>query len=221
MLTRILETEVMDSWQEAVDYDSMDHAQVNQLFVTDLLAFVPQLADVLDLGTGTAQIPVELCRRVPDCRVMAADAATNMLDLAHYNVEAGGMTGRIQLCQCDAKSLPFDDGLFAAVISNSIVHHIPEPRLVLAEAVRVCAAGGVLFFRDLLRPSDEAECQTLVATYAAECNDQQRQMFADSLRAALTLDEVRQLVAEFGFAAESVQQTSDRHWTWAALKPNT
>jgi hypothetical protein len=43
-------------------------------------------------------------------------------------------------------------------------------------------------------------------------------MFADSLRAALALEEIRELVARFGFPADSVRQTSDRHWTWAATR---
>ncbi len=44
-------------------------------------------------------------------------------------------------------------------------------------------------------------------------------MFADSLHAALTLAEVRGIVAKFGFAPDGVQATSDRHWTWTAHKP--
>ena len=36
----------------------------------------------------------------------------------------------------DAKRLPYPSHSFAAVISNSIVHHIPEPGKVLAEMVR-------------------------------------------------------------------------------------
>ena len=43
-------------------------------------------------------------------------------------------------------------------------------------------------------------------------------MFADSLHAALTLDEVRALVAALGFDPAGVRQTTDRHWTWAARK---
>jgi hypothetical protein len=76
----------------------------------------------------------------------------------------------------------------------------------------------LLFFRDLLRPDSEEQHAQLVATYAGECNDHQRQMFANSLRAALTIDEVRAIVAPLGFAPETVEQTSDRHWTWAAFK---
>lgn len=223
-LSRVLEPEVMDSAQDADDYDRMDHSQVNRIFVDDLLAAAnpqsaihnPQLLDVLDLGTGTAQIPIALCRRYADCRVMAVDAATSMLDLARYNLESASLTQRIQLAHVDAKKLPYQDGLFDIVMSNSIVHHIPEPLAVLREAVRVTKPGGLLFFRDLLRPDSAEQLSHLVATYAADGNDHQRQLFADSLHAALALDEIRGLVESLGFAAETVQPTSDRHWTWSA-----
>jgi len=79
--------------------------------------------------------------------------------------------------------------------------------------------GGLLFFRDLLRPADEATLEQLVAQYAGDCNDHQRAMFAASLRAALSLDEIRALVASLGFPPDSVEATSDRHWTWTVTKP--
>jgi ubiquinone/menaquinone biosynthesis C-methylase UbiE len=218
MLPRVLEPEVMDSDQEALDYDTMDHSAVNRAFVDDLLATCPTPGDVLDLGTGTALIPVELCQREATCRVMAGDAAGSMLDLARYRVEAASLIERIQLVQIDAKQLGYSDAMFDTVMSNSIVHHIPDPQRVLAEAVRVVKPGGLLFFRDLLRPRDEATLAQLVETYAGNANEHQRQMFADSLHAALTLEEMQDLVTALGFARDTVRITSDRHWTWCARK---
>jgi ubiquinone/menaquinone biosynthesis C-methylase UbiE len=221
MLTRRLEPEVMDTPEEARDYDAMDHAAVNRAFVADFLAVWrgEPVAPVLDLGTGTAQIPIELCRQSPGARVVAVDLAAEMLRVARVNVAAAGQSGRVELRHIDAKALPFGDGTFAAVMSNSIVHHIPEPRQVLAEAVRVTRPGGLLFVRDLTRPPDEATLADLVNRHAAGANDRQRQMFADSLRAALTVDEVRALVSGLGFNPAAVRATSDRHWTWSAVKP--
>jgi ubiquinone/menaquinone biosynthesis C-methylase UbiE len=149
---------------------------------------------------------------------MAVDAAVNMLEIARYNIEIASLIDRIQLDHVDGKRLPHENDRFAAVISNSIVHHIPEPMAVLHEAVRVTAPGGSLFFRDLFRPADENALQQIVKTYAGQENEHQQKMFADSLRAALTVDEMRDLVVQLGFTPETVQATSDRHWTWIAAK---
>src|SRR5690348_8985506 len=99
-LNRILEPEVMDSAAEAADYDAMNHAEVNRRFVDDLLAAISSSEfgiqnselDILDVGTGTALIPIELCQKSQSCRVMAADAAVSMLELARYNVEANSLS---------------------------------------------------------------------------------------------------------------------------------
>ena len=218
-LERVLEPEVMDTYEEARDYDSMDHQAVNKLFVDDLLAAGNIDNDILDVGTGTAQIPVELCRQSEDCRIIAIDMAVHMLDLARFNIEVDGFTQRIFLQQIDAKDMLFESEMFDCVMSNSIIHHIPEPLAVLAESMRVTRPGGLLFFRDLLRPESGEEVAHLVSTYAGDENEHQRQMFDDSLRAALSLSEVRAMVSSLGFEAETVQATSDRHWTWIAIKP--
>lgn len=218
MLPRRLEPEVMDSPEEARDYDAMDHATVNRLFVTDFLAVWDRNNPILDVGTGTAQIPLELCRRVPSAVVVAIDLAEHMLQVGRDNVARADLSDRLRLERWDAKHLPCPDAQFAAVISNSIVHHIPAPRAVLAEMARVLRPGGLLFVRDLLRPDDEATLRHLVATYAGDANAHQRQMFADSLHAALTIREVRDLVRGLGLDPAGVQQTSDRHWTLSTVK---
>ena len=218
-LERVLEPEYMDTAEEACDYDDMGHAEVNRVFVDDFLA-AGGGGDILDLGTGTAQIPVEVCSRDVECRIMAADMAVHMLELARLNIEIEGYIDQIQLAQMDAKQLPCEDAYFDSVMSNSIVHHIPNPGSVLAEAIRVTRPGGLIFFRDLRRPDDEEALQQLVQTYTGEENEHQQKMFADSLLAALTVDEMRQLISDLGYPADGVQATSNRHWTWIARKPS-
>lgn len=217
-LARILEPEVMDSADEAQAYDAMDHQAVNQAFVADLLACGPLSGDILDLGTGTARIPILLCQQAPGVRVMAADLAIAMLELARYNVEIAGLRDRIVLDHVDAKQLPYPNDRFNCVISNSIIHHVPEPIVVFREAVRVVKPKGLLFFRDLARPDSNAQLECLVETYAANEDELARKMFAASLHAALTVQEVQALVATLGFDPTTVTMTSDRHWTWIARK---
>ncbi|MBX9677668.1 MAG: class I SAM-dependent methyltransferase [Gemmataceae bacterium] len=208
----------MDSAEEAHDYDAMDHSQVNRVFVDDFRALYAGHGPVLDVGTGTAQIPIELAKRDPRITVVGVDLAKHMLAVARRNIDRAGLASQVRMEQIDAKGLPFGDASFVAVMSNSIVHHIPEPLGVLSEIARVVGKQGVIFVRDLLRPANDAEVRHLVVTYAADANAHQRAMFDASLRAALTLDEIRDMVASLGFPRETVQQTSDRHWTWSQVE---
>ena len=218
MLSRVLEPEVMDSEAEASDYDTMDHSTVNRVFASDFLVRFQVDGPILDVGTGTAQIPIELCRQRPTLRIVAIDASPAMLRLAQINIDRAGLTERIRVQLVDAKRLPFADGEFSAVVSNSIVHHIPEPRSVLAEILRVTEAHGRIFVRDLLRPDVDDAVRRFVDLHAAGANRAQRDLFEASLRAALTIPEIRSLVAEIGNDPETVRQTTDRHWTWESRR---
>ena len=231
-LQRKLEPEVMDSAEDASEYNEMDHSEVNQAFVDELLAFLgtnegfkPRLDDeeeeligVLDVGTGTALIPALLCDQHAAFKVMAVDMAVNMLELASYNVHASLRGDQIELVQADAKDLGYESEMFDVVISNSIVHHIHDPKQCVAEMVRVVQAGGAIFVRDLMRPESMETLESIVQTYAGDATEYCQQLFHQSLHAALTLDEMRQLVLDCGWNPDGVQATSDRHWTWAAFE---
>jgi 2-polyprenyl-3-methyl-5-hydroxy-6-metoxy-1,4-benzoquinol methylase len=129
----------------------------------------------------------------------------------------------------DAKATGRADGTYDAVVSNSIVHHIPEPAVVLREMWRLVRRGGALFVRDLERPADAIRVTELAATYAPipageseearAMHARQHTLLAASLHAALTADEVRAMVARLGIPGSAVRKTSDRHWTLACVKP--
>ena len=102
----------MDTEEDASDYDTMDHSAVNAQFCEDL-AKVLNMGDaprLLDVGTGTAQIPIELCKRYPQCTVVALDLAASMLARARQNVRAADLSDRIELRLADAKDPKFWDG---------------------------------------------------------------------------------------------------------------
>ncbi|MEL7497225.1 MAG: methyltransferase domain-containing protein [Planctomycetota bacterium] len=237
-LERILEPEVMDSPREAQEYNDMDHSEVNQRFVSEMLSFLETdewfanrldtetdgveestYLDALDVGTGTALIPIELCERHAEFRVMAIDMAISMLELARYNIASSVAGHRIELGQVDAKTMGYDTDAFDLVMSNSIIHHIPEPVECVEQMVRVVRPGGAIFIRDLMRPTDAETLDQIVQTYAGHESEYSRKLFRDSLHASLSLEEMRALAVKFGFAAETVLATSDRHWTWAAIVP--
>ena len=219
MLPRVLEPEVMDTAEEAAEYDAMDHGEVNRRFCDDLLALAPSPKHVVDVGTGTARIPIELVGRVKarmkGVHVVAIDLAEHMLAVAKQNVDRAGFSAQIELQKSDAKMSGLPRSAFDVVMSNSIVHHIPEPKRALADMLKLRKHGGLLFVRDLERPADDAAVHALVARYAGNETKKARDLFEASLRAALTVDEVIALLSPMGVPSSAVSRSSDRHWTIA------
>ena len=219
-LQRILEPEVMDTLEEACEYDSMDHSQVNEVFCNDFFA-ARNLTDgvqILDVGTGTAQIPIAMCKRNSGLKITAIDLAESMLTLGNKNIQTARLEDSITLVQVDSKKMPYPDESFDQVVSNSIIHHIPNPVECFKEMIRVTKKDGLLFIRDLLRPFSLVELQNIVNLHAGDATPKQKQLFTDSLHASLSLAEVREMVKRFGFEAFTVIQSSNRHWTFTARK---
>jgi ubiquinone/menaquinone biosynthesis C-methylase UbiE len=212
MLARVLEPEVMDSAEEAASYDSMDHRAINKSFVEEALLLCPAPRRVLDVGTGPGWIPILTALQCPEARIVGVDLAEEMMRIARRNVEKEGLSNRIDIVRADAKQLPFAPGDFDLVISSSMLHHIPDPRLVLAEVDRV-VGGGAILVRDLHRPESEHQLEDLVARYVDPSDETGKRTFAESLRASLSLDEVRAIVNEIGMRDVAVAMSSDRHWS--------
>lgn len=215
-LPRVLEPEVMDSWEEAVEYDAMDFTEVNTAFAESVIELGPHFpAKVLDVGTGTARIPVLIAAKCPQWQIWGIDLAQNMLQLGLQHVKNAGLEQQIFLETVDAKKMPYSDGQFQMVVSNSLVHHLPDPLRFFHEIARVLQPQGAIFIRDLIRPVDVETVDALVASIGAEYDEQQKKLFRDSLHAALTLDEVRDLIEQANLSDVKVYQSSDRHWTAA------
>jgi ubiquinone/menaquinone biosynthesis C-methylase UbiE len=214
MLERVLEPEVMDDWQEATAYDAMDFSAVNRDFALTAIGLHPHAVRVLDIGTGTAQIPIILCQEKVCYQVLAIDLAQSMLVLGRRNVEAAGLLQQIRLELADGKNLPYPNWEFDLVISNSLVHHLPTPFSFFREVARLVKPNGAVLIRDLLRPDSMAEIDRIVAA-AGDYGARQQQLFRDSLAAALTLTEIRELVTAAGMTNYQLSQSSERHWSLA------
>ncbi len=217
-MDRILEPEVMDTWLEATAYDAMDFGAVNTAFATDAIELDPHAIKILDIGTGTARIPILMCQQRPQYLITGVDLAQSMSIVGQRNIEAAGLNQRIRLELVDAKRMPYPDLEFDMLISNSLVHHLPDPLSFFQEIKRLVRSGGAILIRDLIRPENDEVVTSLVAKFGGEYDAHQQQLFHDSLKAALTLAEVQELIDRVGLAQVKLTQSSDLHWTIARKK---
>lgn len=171
-MERVLEAEVMETWEEAEEYDSMDFTEVNQAFAETALEIGPKKGLILDAGTGSARIPILICQQQPEWQIIGIDLSKNMLMIGERNFEKSGLKAQIKLELVDAQKMPYPEHHFEMIISNSIVHHLPNLLPFFQEVKRVLKSGGGIFVRDLLRPETIELRDEFVDKYAGNCNRQ-------------------------------------------------
>jgi ubiquinone/menaquinone biosynthesis C-methylase UbiE len=212
-IERILEPEVMDTWLEATAYDGMDFLAVNTAFAAAAIELDPNAVKILDAGTGTARIPILMCQQRSQYLFTAVDLAQSMLIIGRSNVESAQLTQRIRLERVDTKRMPYPDLEYDMIISNSLVHHLPDPLSFFQEVKRLIKPGGAILIRDLIRPETNEQIDQLVSHFAKNDNSHQQGLFRDSLKAALTLDEVQALLDRVNIPQIELDRSSDLHWT--------
>jgi ubiquinone/menaquinone biosynthesis C-methylase UbiE len=212
-MQRILEPEVMDSPEEAIEYDAMDFTEINTNFAQETVKLAGINATVLDAGTGTARIPILIGQLRPQWQIIAIDMADSMLEIGQKNIISANCQDQITLEKVDAKNLLYKPEQFDLVISNSLIHHLSDPLTFLREIKRVLKSDGGIFLRDLFRPDSEEIIETMVTAIDPNYSPRQAQLFKDSLHAAFTLAEIEDLIKQAGLENVKIYQSSERHWT--------
>ena len=95
---------------------------------------------VLDVAAGNGNASLAAARR--GCVVTSTDYVEALLDRGRRRAEAEGY--RIAFQVADAENLPFENGMFDAVLSTVGVMFTPDQQRAAAELLRVCKPGGVI-----------------------------------------------------------------------------
>jgi SAM-dependent methyltransferase len=215
---RILEPEVMDGQEQSDAYAHADFAAPNAAFVERFLTLFPDFcrperrppqARAVDLGCGPADILIRLAQAVPRLALVGVDASAAMIEHARLAVAAADLGDRVTLIEA---YLPTQlEGPFEAVMSNSLLHHLPDPAVLWDTVSRYGASGAPVLVVDLVRPASVERAQAIVEEYAAGEPEILRHDFFHSLCAAFTLEEVEAQLADAGLGALKVETISDRH----------
>ena len=153
---------------------------------------------MVDLGCGPADIPVRFARSLPGYSITAVDGSEAMVSLAQQAVIAAGVTDRVQVRRARLPMLPLPLQSFDAVVSNSLVHHMPDPFVFWNELVRLGKPGATVLIMDLFRPESPERARAIVESYAAQEAPVLKEDFYNSLCAAFTLREVRSQIRSRG-----------------------
>src|SRR5215469_11138233 len=112
-----------------------------------LLPRLDRVAHVLDVGCGPGTISADLAARVPRGRVVAIDAAADILVAARQEAQRQGRSN-LSFEVGDVYALAFDDNSFDVVHAHQVLQHLTDPVAGLREMRRVCRPGGLVAARD-------------------------------------------------------------------------
>jgi ArsR family transcriptional regulator len=110
-----------------------------------LLAWLDETWVVGDLGCGTGQVTEAVAPYVH--QVVAVDASAEMLLAARDRLRG---VRNVAFHQGALEHLPLADATLDATCLMLVLHHLPDPQAVLAEAARVTKPGGRLLVVDMV-----------------------------------------------------------------------
>ena len=214
-MQRILEPELMTDEEQARAYAAVDwestHSIYPKVFAAEF-ASLPEEATVLDLGCGTADITIRFARAFPQFRFDALDGSPAMLTCAAAALQRHpDVASRIHLIEGMLPGAPLPQKEYDVIISNSLLHHLPDPQALWQAVQRGGVTGTRVFVTDLFRPASLATAKALVDQYATGEPDIFRRDFLNSLLAAFSPGEVQAQLTTAGLESLKVKVMSDRH----------
>jgi SAM-dependent methyltransferase len=165
---------------------------------------------VVDLGTGSAEVPVSIARwarrRGLDVRLVAVDRAARNLAIARSRVASAL---NVHLLHADAACLPLPKESVDVVISSLLLHHFSPGQVVDLLRSAHALARRSLVMSDLVRGRLPSLAFRLIQPVCAR-NSLTRHDGALSIRRAYTPAELRRLAAAAGLPNAQVHV----HWPW-------
>ncbi len=117
---------------------------------------------VLDIGTGSGNLPIEIAKRAPNLEIIGIDLSKTLIKIARNMARRESVGKSVRFEIGSAYDLKFEDSYFDMVISSMTIHHLKYPTKAFNEIYRVLKPDGGAWIYDLIRDASLKEAkQTL------------------------------------------------------------
>jgi|APGre2960657373_1045057.scaffolds.fasta_scaffold33282_3 2-polyprenyl-3-methyl-5-hydroxy-6-metoxy-1,4-benzoquinol methylase len=185
MFERVPEPEFMQGVEQCQEYNQefIDYPQCLASFIDTYNKFVGiHAGTIIDLGSGTCNFVIELCKVYPKLNFVCYEVSEEMIKIANQNIINNQLDNRIKIVEDNFFNAC---GTFDVVIANRVLHHINDTdnfwKLLsrLSNQVLVC---------DLERPYELDYIQQSIT------GD-----LKNSFMAAYTVDEVSKQISNYNY----------------------
>ena len=165
-------------------------------FVRKILRKGIKSGRVLDIGTGSGRLAIELAKaKCCHFDIVALDISENMVKKAGENARRSGVENKIRFLVSTAAALPFPDNSFDLVISYASLHHWLKPVTVFDEVDRVTRETGYAIIRDNKRVYQNPVWRAVIWFISRFMNKRHRENWPKALLASYTIPEVREILS--------------------------
>ena len=212
----------MEGVDQARAYAAADFAEPHQAYVRlfdEVFPDGPRAARVLDLGCGPCDVTIRFARAHRHWIFDAVDGSIQMLHCAAAALRrAENRKHSIRLVAANLSETGLPRGWYDVILASSVLHHLPEPKVLWRTILDHAKPGARVFVPDLRRPENESEARSLVERHASGESDILRHDFYHSLLAAFTVEEVQEQLQTAGLRTMSVRSLDDRHLlAWGSI----
>lgn len=140
-----VDPDVLDILLQAMELRAADPRQkgIRDAFLSWI--DIPESASVLEVGCGSGAVCRDLASRPMVGEVVGVDPSPAFVAKAR---ELAPGISNLRFDEGDARSLPYDDEAFDAVVFHTCLTHVPGPDKALTEAMRVLRPNGHLAILD-------------------------------------------------------------------------
>jgi len=117
-------------------------------FCDEVLELLPQSARILDIGTGTGQLPVMLSTANRNLRITGIDLSRSCLELALKHANQAGVSDRVVFERVDIENDEWNIEHFDLIISTCSLHHWRHPANLLRSAKKLLKQNGKIWIMD-------------------------------------------------------------------------
>lgn len=220
-MQRIPEPELMSDEVQAIAYANANFEEPHNHFISLLKDSVGQVllgsGKAMDLGCGAADISIRFAKAFPRFQIDGLDGSAAMLEEGEKAITTANLNHRINLIQDNLQETTLVKQKYDLIFSNSLLHHLHKP-ILLWNCIKNAKGNPSVFIMDLMRPENDDEVSRMVDEYAGNEPEVLKRDFYNSLKAAFTVDEVKQQLSEAGLEGFNVSIVSDRHLTISSQK---
>lgn len=174
----------------AEDWDKLSREVLGEFDLAQCVSrHMPACLAAADLGCGTGNVLHAMLQKAEN--VIGVDGSPRMLELARRRF--GSESDRVSLRIGELSHLPLRDGEADFASLNMVLHHVPEPQVVLGEIRRVLSPSGVLLLTDFNKHNMES----------------MRSEYGDHWL-GFTAEQLSSLIAQTGFRIQTIESAPAR-----------